>query len=56
MADEPVWWIWWGLGNLEGLGSIHNNKRQIIGVKKSMTEAWKNHLMIWSHFFPPETG
>ena len=25
--DEPVWWLCRGLGNMEGLGSIHNNKR-----------------------------
>ena len=26
-ADEPVWWLWRLLGNIEGLGSIHKNKR-----------------------------
>ena len=30
-AYEPVWWLWKGLGNLEGLGNIHNNKQQSLG-------------------------
>ena len=29
-ADEPVWWLWRGLGNLEGLGSIHNANQAVI--------------------------
>ena len=53
--DEPVWWIWRGLGNLEGLGSIHNNKQQSLGFEQSLTEAWKIHLIIRSHCSPPET-
>ena len=40
--DEPVWWLWQGLGNLEGIGSIHNNEQQIIAFGQSLTEAWKN--------------
>ena len=55
-ADEPVGWLWRGIGYLEGLLSIHNNKRQSLGFKKSLTEAWKKHLIIWSHCSPPETG
>ena len=55
-ADEPVWWLWRGLGNLEGLGSINNNKKQSLGFEQSLTEAWKNHLIIWSQCSPPGTG
>ena len=55
-ADEPVWWLWRGLGKLERLGSIHKNKRQSIGFEQSLTEAWENHLIIRSHYFPPEKG
>ena len=55
-AYEPVWWLWWGLGKLEGLGSIHNNKQQSLGFEQSLTEAWKNQLIIWSHCSPSETG
>ena len=40
-ADESVWWIWRILGNMEVLGSIHNNKRHILGFKQSLTEARK---------------
>ena len=40
--DEALWWIWRGLGKLEGLGSIHNNERQILGFEQSLTDAWKN--------------
>ena len=32
-ADETLWWIYHGLVNLEGLGGIHNNKRQILGFE-----------------------
>ena len=31
--DEPVRWIWRVLGNLERIGSIHNNKRQSLGLE-----------------------
>ena len=41
---------------MEGLGSIHNKKRQSLGLKQSLAEAWKNHLIIWLHFSPPDTG
>ena len=47
--DEPVWWICTGLGNMERLGSIHNSKKQILWLEQSLTEAWKNHLIIRSH-------
>ena len=40
-ADEPVRWLWRALENMEGLGSIHKNKRQILGFEQSLTEAWK---------------
>ena len=39
-SDEPVWWLWRVLGKLEGLGSIHNNKRESLGFEQSMTGAW----------------
>ena len=55
-ADGYVWWLWRGLVNLEGLGSIHNNKGQSLGFEDSLTEAWKNHLIIQSHCSPPDTG
>ena len=55
-ADEPVWWILRGLEYQEGLGKIHNNKQQILGFKQSLTEDWKNHLIIRSHCSPPDTG
>ena len=55
-ADEPVWWLCQGLGHLEGLGSIHNNKRQSLRLEQSLTEAWKNHLIILSHSSPLETS
>ena len=40
-VDEPVWWLWRRLLKLEGLGSIHNNNRQILGFEQSLTEVWK---------------
>ena len=55
-AYEPIRWLWQGLGKLEGLGSIHNNKQQSLGFEQSLTKAWKNHLIIRSHCSPPETG
>ena len=55
-ADEPVWSIWQGLGNLEGIGSIHNNNQQSLGFEQSLAEAWKNQLIIWSPCLPPETS
>ena len=41
-TDEPVWLIWRGLGNMEGLGKIHNNKRHSLGSKHSLTEVWNS--------------
>ena len=55
-AGEPVWWLWRGLGKLEGLGGIYNNMRHSIGFEYSLTEAWKNNLIIWSHCSPKDTG
>ena len=54
--DEPVWWLCRVLENLEGLGSIYNNKRQSLGFKQSLTEGWKVHLIIRSHYLPPHTS
>ena len=45
-ADEPIWWLWLGLGKPEVLEIIHNNKRQSLELEQSLTEAWKNHLII----------
>ena len=44
--DEPVWWLWRISGYMEGLGSIHKNKKQILGFKQSLNEARKKHLVI----------
>ena len=33
----------------EGLNKSVINKRQILIIEQSLTEAWKNHLIIWSH-------
>ena len=54
--DEHMWWIWRGLGNLEGLGSIHKNKRKSLGFEQSLTEALENHLIIRSYCLTPETS
>ena len=54
-ADEPMLWLWRGLGKQEGIWNMHNNKRQILGFEQSMTEARKNYLIFWSHCFPLET-
>ena len=56
LADEPVWCLWRGFVNLEGLGSIHNNKRQSLGFEQSLTEACKNHLIIRLHCSPTDTS
>ena len=53
--DEYVWWLWRGLRNLDGIGGINNNKRHSLGFEQSLTEARKNHLIIWSHCSPPDT-
>ena len=55
-TEEPVWWLLQRLGNMEGLGIIHNNKRHILGFEQSLTGAWKKHLKIWTHCLPPETS
>ena len=55
-ADGPVWFLSQGLGNMEGIVSIHNNKIQSLGFEQSLTEAWKNHHIIWSECSPLETG
>ena len=49
-ADEPVWWLWQGLGNM------HNNMLQSLGLEQSLTKAWKNHPIIRLHYSPQETG
>ena len=38
-ADETVWCIWRGLVKVEGLGIIHNNKKQSLGFEQSLNEA-----------------
>ena len=55
-ADGHVWYLWRVLEYKEWQGKIHNNKRQSLGFDKSLTEAWKNHLIISSQCSPPETG
>ena len=42
---------------VEGLDkSVIVKNRQSLGFEQSLTEAWKNHLIIRSHCSPPENG
>ena len=44
-ADKHIWWQWRGLGKLEGIGSTHNNKRQLITVTGRGSEKPPHNLV-----------